>query len=381
MVHTPTLLLSNLLLFATLAAVLALVARRDGSDGLRDWSAGLAVHVLAYALYALRGQVSDVWSIVVANVALSATFAFLLRGLAHFQRARLPVWWVWTPVVLMLLVFALWMNDITQRVLWGTALLLVQTAQLQAQLLRHWAMVPGRGRILISAGLLLFALMMTTRAAGVMLGRFEIVSLTDSNAIQGATFLLGAVTMLLAALGMVVMTREEADARNRELALRDELSGLHNRRSIQQVLQQQLAVARRQQRPLSVLIIDIDHFKQVNDTHGHLSGDRVLHDLAQRLRTRLRAQDAAARWGGEEFLVVLPDTTGEGAVALAEELRQAVQQKPFTVQDGQPVALTISAGVHALPEGPQAETDDMVLLADRALYRAKERGRNRVERL
>jgi diguanylate cyclase (GGDEF)-like protein len=178
--------------------------------------------------------------------------------------------------------------------------------------------------------------------------------------------------------GVVLMTNERADERNRLLAMQDELTGLSNRRFIMEALALQLAQARRNSKPVSVLMIDVDYFKSINDTYGHLSGDRVLRNLATSLRSRLRAQDMAGRWGGEEFLVVLPDTDAAGATILAGNLRAEVEDARWSAQDGRSIPLTLSIGVHTCDSATE-ELDTVISAADQALYRAKQAGRNRVE--
>ncbi len=381
MVHTPTLLLVNVLVMATLAACLGLVAGRDRRDGLYLWAGSLAAHSAAYLLFSLRGVVSDWFSILLANVLLAASFALMLEGLAQFQQVRMRRWYAWAPVLLVAVIFTLFLHDVRLRILLGSLFVVLQLVQLTLQLQRHWAHTPGRGKYFLRIAFVAFALMMVVRALAVLVGELNIASITDSNSAQAVTFLLATVSMMLANFGMVVMTKEQADESNRTLAFRDELTGLHNRRYIQQTLHHHLALARRMQRPLSVLLLDIDHFKDVNDTYGHLSGDKVLHDLAVCLQDRLRAQDIAGRWGGEEFVAILPDTDAAGAKVLAEQLRVAVERTRFSTPDNLAVPLTISIGLHALDLQQENGQDDMIGVADRAMYLAKERGRNRVEQL
>jgi diguanylate cyclase (GGDEF)-like protein len=188
-------------------------------------------------------------------------------------------------------------------------------------------------------------------------------------------------TIILITMGLVMMAKERADALNRTLALQDELTGLHNRRAIHKLLEQQLALARRNGQALALLIVDIDHFKKINDDHGHLSGDLALRTMADGLRRRLRGQDIAGRWGGEEFIVILPGTDAAGACGLAENLRRSAEQARLVALDGRPIGLTISIGVHALDAASGDARDDMIAAADRALYLAKQNGRNRVEAL
>jgi diguanylate cyclase (GGDEF)-like protein len=381
MVHTPTLLLINTLLFMTLALCLGSVARRDRSDGLFHWGAALWVHSAAYVLFMLRGAISDWASVVLANALLAATFALMLEGLRRFYQMPPRHWLDWTPVVVVLLGFALLLDNIQARVVFGTLMMGVQLVQVVGLVIRRGSINAGRGQYFLVGAFAVFGFMLLGRLLVSLLGEMDITTVKDSNHVQAATFMVASVTMVLASFGMVVMTRDQADARNRVLALQDELTGLSNRRAIQQLLNQQIAAARRGDRTLALLMIDVDHFKRINDTYGHLSGDQALRDVAACLHGRLRAQDIMGRWGGEEFIAILPDTDEAGALALAEALRVATQQGRFVALDGQPIAITISIGVHLLERGPAGEGDTMIGAADRALYLAKERGRNRVELL
>ncbi|CAN0200170.1 unnamed protein product, partial [Phaeothamnion confervicola] len=136
--------------------------------------------------------------------------------------------------------------------------------------------------------------------------------------------------------------------------------------------------AQRYSRAASVLMIDSDNLKAVNDTHGHEAGNRLLRQLAERIQAELRYTDVPARYGGDEFVVLLPETPPEGAVDVAERIRDSMAGKPL-VFDGKQVASTISIGVASFPEDGQS-MDAIVGRADRALYKAKNAGRNRVER-
>jgi two-component system cell cycle response regulator len=157
-----------------------------------------------------------------------------------------------------------------------------------------------------------------------------------------------------------------------QLAYRDELTGLANRRFAVRQLQAEISRARRHGQALSVVIFDADRFKSLNDRHGHLAGDEVLRGLGDRLRGRLREEDVVARFGGEEFLVILPDTGAEGAAAVAEDVRAAVAAEPFPVGRFA-LRLTVSAG-HATWAGEDLER--LVGRADRGLYAAKDAGRD-----
>ncbi len=164
----------------------------------------------------------------------------------------------------------------------------------------------------------------------------------------------------------------------REMAMRDPLTGLWNRAAIDDILRVEMARALRLGAPIGLALADIDHFKRINDTHGHLAGDAVLQDVAEKLRGLVRPYDAVSRYGGEEFLIVLPGCDETNAAAHAERLRQAVERMTVETPMGQ-VQVTTSFGVTVIPPQPAADRLLAVKRADEALYEAKDHGRNRVE--
>ncbi|KFL28559.1 response regulator PleD [Devosia sp. 17-2-E-8] len=161
------------------------------------------------------------------------------------------------------------------------------------------------------------------------------------------------------------------------LAVTDELTGLYNRRYFERHLSLMLGKAQEQSRDMALMLIDMDFFKAVNDTHGHDIGDAVLKEFALRLRRNIRGVDLACRFGGEEFVVLMPDTDFRQAQSVAERVRQAVAERPFEAGAQRPLNITVSVGV-ALNDA-ENDTPELVLKrADIALYRAKREGRNRV---
>jgi diguanylate cyclase (GGDEF)-like protein len=190
---------------------------------------------------------------------------------------------------------------------------------------------------------------------------------------------------LLLVLGRLVASLHRrlnaAEARIVELAITDELTGLPNRRFIEQRLGEELVRSQRHDRRCACILLDIDLFKLTNDTWGHAAGDAVLRGLASAARGALRESDLLGRWGGEEFLAVLPETDLSGAVAMAERLRRAIEAMRVE-HEGRQLTATVSLGVaDALPgEDPDArDADRLVARADLALYRAKAAGRNRID--
>lgn len=168
-----------------------------------------------------------------------------------------------------------------------------------------------------------------------------------------------------------------------QLAITDGLTRLVNRRHFIERLQAEFARARRFNGKIGVVISDIDHFKRVNDTYGHLVGDRILREVSAILNSQIRSIDMAARYGGEEFVLLLPETELQGVMIVAEKVRSAVEAFDFTPSDPDempgPAHITISLGAAAYPETEAATHEELLEKADHALYRAKEGGRNRVE--
>jgi two-component system cell cycle response regulator len=163
-----------------------------------------------------------------------------------------------------------------------------------------------------------------------------------------------------------------------EMAITDQLTGLHNRRYMARHLDSLISNAQKSNKPLAFLIMDIDHFKAVNDTHGHDIGDEVLREFANRISANIRGIDLACRYGGEEFVVVMPDTDVDFAYTIAERLRKSVETTPIEISRA-PGALnvTISIGI-AASAGGDDNAEKLLHRADQALYRAKREGRNRV---
>jgi diguanylate cyclase (GGDEF)-like protein len=158
-------------------------------------------------------------------------------------------------------------------------------------------------------------------------------------------------------------------------ASHDSLTSMWNRSAILRLLEAQLAKTVREKRDVTVLLIDIDHFKTVNDTYGHLQGDSVLREIAHRMSSALRSYDLLGRYGGEEFLVIVPDCTIQDAATVGERVRQAIADTPIDV-DGNPLTVTVSIGVAAGMK-LSADTESQLLdAADKALYEAKRSGRN-----
>ena len=213
---------------------------------------------------------------------------------------------------------------------------------------------------------LMLPLLLSTKRLGFM------VLSRPAGQFENQEFLESAVTLMALAYDRALL-----HARIKELSMTDELTGLYNRRYFQEMIRKEWKRAARFARPLSLLVIDADHFKEFNDEKGHLEGDFALKELASLLVSHVREVDTVARYGGEEFVIILGDTTHRDALFVAEKLRYLVETKMtrFALKSG--FTFTVSIGVSAFPDFVSNE-EDLFRTADQALYLAKMQGRNRV---
>lgn len=194
-------------------------------------------------------------------------------------------------------------------------------------------------------------------------------------AVQGACIVIHDTTELAEAIGLLERTTDNALVIE-ELNQRDGLTGLYNRKFFDELITQEILSARRYKRPLTLAMIDVDKFKLINDTHGHAAGDTVLRNLAAKMKSLLRASDTICRYGGEEFVLILPNITFENSSALLDRLRRAIEILETDISGGIKVCVTVSVGLAALQEGLTA--GQLVNRADESLYSSKHSGRNRV---
>lgn len=182
-------------------------------------------------------------------------------------------------------------------------------------------------------------------------------------------------TAFLEGIVLDITDRKALETELEELATRDPLTGLLNRRQFSRVLEEELERARRYERPMALVWIDFDHFKEVNDSWGHAAGDAVLCSVSRTLQDSVRSVDAVGRFGGEEFVIVLPEMDVDEARDMAERLRQKVSHKPIMLESGHSIPLTISMGVAVFPMHGHS-LDSLCGMADKAMYQAKMQGRN-----
>lgn len=375
----PTLLLMVIMSSVVMAGALLLLQGSRRQDGLAHWAGALVLGAAGYALFLLHGRVPAFVSTVPANALVSSMLAVMVAAVQCFQ-GRTPHWQrlVLAPV-LMAVLMSLFLDSLSARVLLSNLLMAVQVLWLLWCLHRGGDQrTSGRGAQLLTAGLVLEAGVLLLRSGSAALFAQHSASILQGNTVQTLTFMTANIGMLVTSVGFVFMGKDRADQLNRRLAAQDELTGLANRRAILAALEREVARSLRTPAPLALMMVDVDHFKQVNDRHGHLAGDAVLRSVCGTLVQRVRTQDSVGRYGGEEFLVLLPGTSRDGAALLAGELCVAVQATPC-LWNGESIRVTVSIGVYGGFLQPHDHADRLLHAADSALYRAKDAGRNRVE--
>lgn len=346
----------------------------DLSPGIRLWTLGLLVEAIGWTLFGSREALPDWLAIVGANALLSLAFAKRIQALHAFGGLRTNWAVIYAPVVAIMLdeiVFTYALPSMRGRLLTATPLFCAQVAY-GGFLLIGMQAPRRRSHMLTAATFFALAAVLALRVV-YEAGHETFATAYSTSPMQTLVFASSTFFPLLATLGFVLMCN---DSLNRELerqAMVDPLTGVSNRRTLNARVAEAIALAQRHDRPLALLLVDADHFKHVNDTHGHQAGDDALKVLAATLQAQLRGEDLFGRLGGEEFVIVLPESVEAAANATAERLRRAVEAVAFMPR-GQAWPLRVSIGF-----AMRRPTDDFTTLlrrADLAMYAAKHAGRN-----
>lgn len=375
MVELKSILLFMCAVDAALAAAMWMGASKR-RDGLLHWSASLCVRALAFGLLASSaGAQSGAVAIGVGLVALSVTLQ--AAAVIAYARRSLPAWIHTAVIAGVALPMQLLAGDPGGNVLFGGVMIGILCL---AVAVIGWQ-VSGRSH---------------ARARGMLVASFAIAGCILVLRGMGAAFVADPLAGLLRPAGLTaVMTlavfaaaiggtfaflqlhKERAEGEMQRLATLDPLTGAYNRRTFHEIAEREVARARRAGQPLSIVLLEIDNFHAVNEKIGHNGGDEVLQSFVAVVRSALRKEDMLVRYGGEKFLVLLPEVPGPGAVVVAGRIRRAVAAEPVLAVE-ENFALTVSLGVAArLDEGPEG-VDELLERASSALALAKERGRNRV---
>lgn len=372
--HTPTLFACVALVATIMAFCLILVGQFNQRDGLLTIGVGLLAHALAYIGYSSYGHAPLWFTYGAANTLLAVALAFY--GASLFRIVELPVpWWrVFAPAGLMLVLMASLIETLEPRMLAATLVLMVQCA-----LIIHWTRryIPahGRARMLLIIGSSISLIGLGMRVVAVLGGGAAQMRYDVSNLKQTISVSIGTFTAMMISLGLVLLAKERSESLLQHLAQRDVLTGILNRRAILEQFSTELERARLGNAYLAVAMVDIDHFKQINDVYGHLAGDEMIRHCVCHLTQRLRHSDSIGRYGGEEFLLLLPGTSPEGTISVLDQLRASLAEAPAHF-GGASIELRISIGVCCVVPEHADTTASLLARADAALYEAKGLGRN-----
>lgn len=340
------------------------------------WTAMLFTEMLTWTLYGARGVWPDQgWIIVLGNTIMTLGWAFATQSLALFHRFDAP--WIlhYLPVPVSFLTTWWLVDNLPARLFVGSLIYVGQMLAGVAILVYRRESYPSNIRIYIAISIGFAGLAILARAGHGWLNP-DVRALTPENSLMHTYVLLTAfVTLIAASCGFLLLLRDRTEQHIRHIASHDGLTGLWNRAAFIRMSEREIARCRRALRPVAMLMLDLDFFKRINDSHGHQVGDRVLVAAANALQAVLRPQDILGRYGGEEYCILLPEADLGASLGIAERLRKAVESLQIHAGEAS-IKPTISIGV-AVPDG-ESSVDGMFSLADQALYRAKATGRNRV---
>lgn len=345
--------------------------------GLRCWAAGYLVNGLGLALTVMRGVLDPAIAIVGGNTLVAGGYLLVWLGARRLAERPVRPWMVPPPLAVAAVGMVAFLGDD------GTALRVAVMSLLTAALtlLSAWEFARlARRRSLVAtllAGLFVAHGVFYGARAAIALGAAWEPAAYPLGFLGVPTFIEGFVWMILTGFGLIVLTSEVLQAELARQATRDPLTDLFNRRAFTEAAERELARARRHGRMPAFLLVDLDHFKRLNDTHGHDAGDRLLRAFAVSAATDLRRCDVLARFGGEEFVLMLPETDDAGAVRAAERIRIGTEMLAVTATAGEATA-TVSVGVAVADAARDDALEEVLRRADRALYAAKAAGRNRI---
>ncbi len=363
-----------------LIAIMLLIVRKtlpaDFKNSLNWWWFGLLLQPAGFVFIGLRGQVPPMVSVVLANMMIAAALACFAIAMRMFTGVRQRRAYALVLVMCAGFFAIYYSNDLLARII---SLSFVHTLLLSfcARAIYRQELKITRVSHVLAGLFVIGAISMTARAIYHLLSQDPII---DIFAMRWPTILsygMGGLLPIVGTIGFLLMCTERSQKDLLRMASEDPLTGAYNRRALAEFGMREMARARRHGTPLSVILIDIDYFKKINDELGHAAGDLALIETVRRLQNNLRSEDYLGRMGGEEFLVLLPDTDIEQAQVLAQRIQKDFANQPMTLAE-QHRSITLSGGITLLSASDNF-FDDMLKRADDAMYTAKVLGRNRMQ--
>ena len=377
MLDTLTLLVVLIVSNLLMAGALWITFAGRFRSGLGPWTGSLIVQGFTWLLVLASNDISDFASIAVATAFLVYCWSLQVSALLEFHDRPTPRWLLYGPAVIAFLIVVIYVREPRARLaICGLGFGLAQLGT-AVGLLYYDVAAEKRTRLLLAGSFFVMAAGLFWVAFTAWFEPEAILPTFGATPAPGTSLMAFYAVTIGSSFAFLLMHKERADRATHELATTDSLTGVYNRRTFKELADPLLSRARRASTPAALLLLDIDHFKRVNDTYGHLAGDAVLARFAGLVRSCLRKEDVLARYGGEEFVVMLPGTSRIEASALAERIRDEVSRMPLH-GGSDTAAVTVSVGVSG-ETGEQLPLLEVLLgRADEALYTAKAEGRNRV---
>lgn len=374
---TPfTILVISFFVALAMSGVLFIISRTYPKDirGLAEWSTSVFVIALSLPLFIARGMIPDAFSIVMANLMVLIGFMIMNAGTRKFAgaspRIGLAGLLLFIFSFVLLLAWSTYVQpDIGMRIATLNAFTLIVILDLLLLTLKQLPGTTGRNILLFSLAILIG--IRIVRLGGPMLGLDQPTGVFDTSISQLVFIAIPSITIPLGTIGLIMLASERLRQDLEFISRHDDLTQCLNKKSATEELQREIAHARRYGNKLSIMIVDLDNFKDINDIHGHLQGDQVLIDFSIKAKTHLRETDRLARFGGDEFMAILPDTDLEHALLVANRLHE-------TGKESRPIAWSVSIGISQWL-GDDDTLADFLTRADKALYKSKAMGRSQTQ--
>jgi diguanylate cyclase len=363
--------LASQMLLTTMFAVVYFGRLRDG---LGEWIGAGVLQVIGLSLFLFYEGLPAIVYASLAMFLLSLSAALFRASIKKFYGGSVRPIEIWLLPAVCFIQHSIWLDDIGARMVFGNVILGLQGLAAIQPLIGRRADGTYRSRSLLIVTSCLFALSLFARALQVIMWPESIPDLRAPNLANTLAMLVSFLTILMLNFGLLLLHQDRAIYNQLQMSMMDALTAVKNRRALMDAARREVAKAQRTGTALVVLMLDLDHFKELNDTLGHPAGDQALRLFAETLQAQARESDLVARYGGEEFCVLLPQTTSADAEKLASRLRNALIEHPLLPANR---VIRFSAGISQYqPEEPNL--DAALARADAALYQAKQEGRDRV---
>lgn len=305
--HIPTMFVMLVAGCITLAVSALAASERHAGDGLREWGLALCIHATSYILFALRETIPGFLSIVCANALFSISYAIFYYAVHIFLGVHPKYRFLfWGPPLIITVGVLVFFDSVIFRVLLVNAMLALQGFLVQKALLSYKFDFSVRGRNLMLFGIGLSIITLAWKFCVAIVAPHQIMSIFQTSPVQVTLYIVTFISLIMVSTGFALMAKERSDAALRKAALLDRLTGCWNRVRIEEILQQEMARMHRYGHPVTLLMLDLDNFKRINDQFGHLAGDEVLRGFGRMLRTDIRATDVPGRWAGKNLLWFCP---------------------------------------------------------------------------